>query len=215
MGTKFKAELSNEEMLRGIRSFDYSIFSEMYKLFFKGLALISVKYVQDVYVAEELVQDVFLKIWEKPTMLDGVVHLKAYLYRAVVNASINYHNRQKKLRVHQEAMLLNVQEQNMERDFEENEFKILIYQEIDRLPAQCKKVFKMSRFDELKYREIAMMLGISEKTVENHIANAVKILRDRFLANEELSNQGYWSVKSGKVVLELALFVFIVPELYS
>ncbi len=182
-------ELSNEDMLRGIRSSDYEVFSLMYLNFFKGLALVSVKYVQDVYVAEEIVQDVFIKIWEQPSGLDGVIHLKSYLYRAVVNNSLNHINRQKNLQVHHERLARESEHIDIQRTYEEQELKVLIYQEIDRLPSQCRKVFKMSRFEGLKYREIAVMLNISERTVENHVANALKVLRARFVENEEFSSE--------------------------
>lgn len=195
-------DLNNEAMLRGIRASDYEVFSKMYLHLFKGLALISVKYVQDVYIAEELVQDIFIKVWEQPHTVNGVIHLKSYLYKAVVNSSLNYLARQKNLKEHHERIARNMEDVDIQRAYEEQEMKVLIYQEIDRLPDQCKKVFKMSRFEGLKYREIAVLLNISERTVENHIANALKTLRIRFLANEEIAPS---LAKFNKVALSLGL----------
>jgi RNA polymerase sigma factor (sigma-70 family) len=67
---------------------------------------------------------------------------------------------------------------------------VILRNEIEKLPAQCKKVFKLSRFENFKYREIAKTLDISEKTVENHIGNALKVLRARFLEDQTLNKKG-------------------------
>ena len=64
---------------------------------------------------------------------------------------------------------------------EENELIVLLFDEIEKLPPKCKEIFKMNRFERLKYREIALKLELSERTVENHIANALKLLREAML----------------------------------
>ena len=76
---------------------------------------------------------------------------------------------------------------------EENELVILLHQEIEKLPTQCKKIFKLNRFEHLKYKEIAVLLRLSERTVENHIANALRVLRKALLDNKTIkkSSKGY------------------------
>ncbi|RZK54994.1 MAG: hypothetical protein EOO91_14945 [Pedobacter sp.] len=66
-----------------------------YTQFFQKLLLTSDKYVQDVFIAEEIVQDVFLKIWEDPAGLNEIKSINSYLYRSVINASINHINKKK------------------------------------------------------------------------------------------------------------------------
>lgn len=159
-------------------------FTNFYTLYFKKLLLESDKYVKDIQVAEEIVQDVFVKIWERSVDLDQIQSLKSYLYRSVINSSINYVNRQKNLEHHHQKMATAFSEQDLEQLDEENELIVLLFSEIEKLPTKCREVFKLNRFERLKYREIAVALDISEKTVENHIANALKILKEAMLAKK-------------------------------
>lgn len=126
---------------------------------------------------------------ENPESLHEVKAIKPYLYRSVINASINYLIRQKNIERHHLKIAAEHADDDLSQLDEENELIILLHQEIAKLPPQCQKVFKMSRFEHLKYKEIAMMLEISEKTVENHIATALKILR-KSLSEEKLVNKG-------------------------
>ncbi|WP_316805842.1 RNA polymerase sigma-70 factor [Pedobacter agri] len=167
-----------------------SIFTRFYTSYFQKLLLASDKYLKDIYAAEELVQDVFLKIWENPYQLTEVKSLKSYLYRAVINASINYINRQKNIEQHHLKLASSLSDEYLLELDEEHEIIVLLRNEIEKLPTQCKKIFKLNRFENLKYKEIAQQLNISEKTVENHIGNALKILRERFLKDSHLNKRG-------------------------
>ncbi|WP_231427901.1 MULTISPECIES: RNA polymerase sigma-70 factor [Pedobacter] len=167
-----------------------SVFTRFYTSYFQKLLLASDKYLKDIYAAEELVQDVFLKIWENPYQLSDVKSVKSYLYRAVINSSVNYINRQKNIAQHHLKLTSELSDEYFMELDEEHEVIILLREEIEKLPLQCKKIFKLSRFENLKYKEIAAQLNISEKTVENHIGNALKILRERFLNDSELKKRG-------------------------
>jgi len=156
-------------------------FTDFYTQYFKRLLIESDKYVKDIYVAEEIVQDVFLKIWERSDDLTQIQSIKSYLYRSVINASINYVNRQKNLELHHQKIVDEFTEDQADQLDEENELIVLLYDEIEKLPPKCKEIFKMNRFERLKYREIALKLDLSEKTVENHIGNALKLLREAML----------------------------------
>lgn len=177
-------------------------FTEFYNQFFKKLILAADKHVKDTQVAEEIVQDVFLKIWESPENLEKILSLKSYLYRSVINASINYVNRQKSIDEHHKKIALDFTDEYLIELDEENELIILLHLEIEKLPAQCKKIFKLNRFEHLKYKQIASILGISERTVENHIANALRILRKALLDNKVVKkpSSGY------NLILSLYLF---------
>lgn len=160
-------------------------FTDFYTRFFKKLLIESDKYVKDIYVAEEIVQDVFVKIWERSEDLSQIKSIKSYLYRSVINLSINYINRQKNLEQHHQKMLSEFTEEQAEVIDEENELIVMLFDEIEKLPLKCREIFKMNRFEKLKYREIALKLDLSERTVENHIANALKMLRDAMLDNQK------------------------------
>ncbi|QPH38513.1 RNA polymerase sigma-70 factor [Pedobacter endophyticus] len=167
-----------------------AVFTRFYTSYFQKLLLASDKYVKDVYVAEEVVQDVFLKIWEQPNRILAVRSIKSYLYKAVINASINYLNRQRNIGQHHLKLIAELSDDCVNDLEEENEIILLLHREIERLPVQCRKIFKLSRFEHLKYKEIAAELGISEKTVENHIGHALKTLRNRFMNDKQLHKKG-------------------------
>lgn len=159
-------------------------FTSFYTQYFKKLLIESDKYVKDIQVAEEIVQDVFLKIWERSQELNEIKSIKSYLYRSVINSSINYVNRQKSLELHHQKIINEFTEEQVEEIDEENRLIVILFDEIEKLPAKCREIFKLNRFERLKYREIAIKLNISERTVENHIANALKILREAMLVNK-------------------------------
>jgi len=167
-------------------------FTNIYTQYFKKLLMESDKYVKDIQLAEEIVQDVFLKIWERSDELNEIKSIKSYLYRSVINSSINYINRQKSLELHHQKIISEFTEQQLEEIDEENQLIVELFDEIEKLPLKCKEVFKLNRFERLKYREIALKLNISERTVENHIANALKLLREAMLkdkTNAPVSNK--------------------------
>lgn len=167
-------DLKEETVWKKIQLKDIETFERYYKEHFKQFFLMARKYVKDPAQAEEIINDVFLKLWEDGDTITIESSLKSYIYKAVINRSINVFNKNKKEALHQTDMAIFPDEGYELRQIEENELKIRLYAAIDQLPDQCKKVFEMSRFDELKQQEIADKLGISIKTVKNHITIALK-----------------------------------------
>jgi RNA polymerase sigma-70 factor (ECF subfamily) len=164
-----------DEIIWGkIRQKDIKAFESYYKEHYKPFYLMACKYLKDSVLAEEVVNDVFMKIWEDGDKITIQISLKSYLYKAVINRSINLLQKIKK-EAQQRTDLNFISDEGYElKQIEENELKIKLYAAIDQLPEQCKKVFEMSRFEELKQQEIADKLGISIKTVKNHITHALK-----------------------------------------
>jgi len=196
--------VSGKDLLRLIDNNDKEEFTAFYSENFQKLILVSDKYVKDIFVAEEIVQDIFLKIWEDKDLLSTVNAIKSYLHRSVVNTSINYINRQKNIEQHHLKIAAHLTDDDIDLIDEQNELIALLYNEIDLLPEKCQKVFKMSRMEGLKYRDIALELSISEKTVENHMGNALRILRLRVLKNIEMGNGS----NSSKYISLLSLFLY-------
>lgn len=159
-------------------------FTDFYAQYFAKLLLESNKYVKDIVVAEEIVQNVFVKIWERAVDFNEINSVKSYLYRSVINASINHINRQKNIEEHHQKILHHFTEEEVAELDEENELIVMLYEEIEKLPPKCREIFKLNRFERLKYREIAEKLAIAEKTVENHVGNALKLLREAMLAKK-------------------------------
>jgi RNA polymerase sigma-70 factor (family 1) len=169
-------DLAEEIIWKKIQNKDNKAFESYYKMHYKTFFLMAFRYLKNTEVAEELVNDVFLKIWEDGNKITIDSSLKSYIYRAIINRSLNEIQKNKK----DSTMMMDLyysQDESYElTQIEENELKIKLYDAIDLLPDQCKKVFRLSRFEELKQQEIADKMGISIKTVKNHITHALKTL---------------------------------------
>lgn len=177
--------ITGKDLLLLIEQKDTNAFTEFYLDHFKKLILVSDKYVRSIPVAEEIVQNIFLKIWEDKQVLDEIDSIKAYLYRSTTNASINHLNRERNLEKHHLKIAEKLTLEEIDSMDEQNEMIVLLYKEIELLPDKCKEVFKLSRFEGMKYKAIAAQLNIAEKTVENHMGHALKVLRFRILNHAE------------------------------
>jgi RNA polymerase sigma-70 factor, ECF subfamily len=130
--------------------------------------------------AEDLVQQAFVKLWEKRDTLDFNWSVKAYLYKMVHNTALNRLRHQQTKQKYQQYNLAlpleNAQEQPQDTL---PELRERLQEALNELPPQCRNVFELSRFEELKYREIAELLDISIKTVETQMGKALRLMRLR------------------------------------
>jgi RNA polymerase sigma-70 factor (ECF subfamily) len=164
----------------GIQQHDTQIFERYYKENYKRFFLMACRYLKDPVQAEEIVNDVFMKIWEDGHTLQIESSLTSYLYKAVVNRSLNALRKNKRENTYVDLAL--IPEEGYEwKQMEDNEKIVKLYAAIEQLPEKCRQVFEMSRFEELKQQEIADKLGISIKTVKNHITLALKQLNTAFI----------------------------------
>lgn len=138
------------------------------------------RYLKDAGQASEIVNDVFMKLWQDGSGMSIDSSLKSYIYKAIINRCLNALNKSKREGFHVE--LDKVRDVGYEmKQIEDNELMVKLYTAIDSLPEKCRQVFEMSRFEELKQQEIADKLGISIKTVKNHITLALKQLNQAAL----------------------------------
>ena len=135
------------------------------------------KFVPDIEISKEIVHSVFVKLWDKRETLDVSDNLKPYLFRSVHNYSLNYIRDNKKFK--QDVDWNRVENENLsEQDpLEQQQLSEKINSAINLLPERCKQVFLLSKFDNLKYKEIAEKLNISIKTVEAQMSKALSVLR--------------------------------------
>lgn len=163
-------------ILDKIRRRDEKAFERLYKEYHEDFFLVACQYLHDPSVAREAVNDVFMTLWARAESLHIEISLKRYLHRAVINHCINILHKRKREAVRREELpeMPSVVEQD--NTLEENELNLQLYRAINELPEQCRKVFKLSRFESKKKREIADQMGLSVKTVKNHINHALKRL---------------------------------------
>ena len=159
-----------------IKHKDGQLFEQYYKDHYKFFFLAACKYLADPALAQEMVNDVFLKLWQDADSITIQVSLKSYIYRAIANRCLNQLEKNKRDYRHLQEIRHRPEETFELREMEDDELKVRLYQAIDQLPQQCRRVFRMSRVEELKQQEIADRLGISIKTVKNHITYALQQL---------------------------------------
>ncbi len=157
---------------------------QAFELFFRKynirLCSFANKFLDDPEEAQEVVQDMFVKIWTDREEIDPENSLKSYVYKIVQNLSINRLRRKKVESKYTEIYRL-VYIDNHEFSAHESllarELEAHIIHSIKKLPSECRKIFELSRSEGLKYREIAETLNISVKTVETQMSKALRSLR--------------------------------------
>lgn len=176
-----RMEMNDSDLISKLLSRDETAFEQVFKTHYKNLHAYAFTLLKDDMAAEEMVQNVFCKLWERNENLSITGSVAAYLYRAVNNESLNYLRHLKVRSDHQ----LFVSHRNdsltpsPHGSLHMKELEQKLKEALNDLPEQCRTVFQMSRFEELRYREIAKKLDISVKTVENHMGKALRILRTK------------------------------------
>lgn len=160
---------------------DEAAFEQVFKAYYKNLHAYACTMLKDPDEAEERVQQVFFKIWERAENLSLSGSVAAYLYRAVHNECLNYLKHEKVKAEHRMQVVYRMQQQAEEDKPLSKELENQFREAMNELPEQCRTVFQLSRFEDLKYREIADRLDISVKTVENHMAKALKLMRAKLI----------------------------------
>lgn len=151
-------------------------FELVFRSHFEALHTYASHILNDEDQAKEVVQQVFYKLWKKRETLQ-VTSITAYLNRAVYNDCMDYFRHQEVRQSHRDYAMGQVQATAPEEKTSLRDMEQKLETVIRTLPPQCRLIFNMSRFEELRYREIAERLGISVKAVEKQISHALKILR--------------------------------------
>ncbi|BAV09806.1 RNA polymerase sigma-70 factor, ECF subfamily [Filimonas lacunae] len=173
-------DISYSGLMRLLLAGDEQVFEQVFKTHFKSLHAYAFTILNSEAVAEEMVQQVFYKLWERKETVEVHTSLKAYLYRAVHNESINYlkhHTIKIKHQTYAMQQQQHQQEQSAGEKLAGKELEQQIRQALNELPEQCRTIFQLSRYEELKYKEIADQLGLSIKTIESQMGKALKLLR--------------------------------------
>ena len=160
-----------------MRQGDAEAFSALFRTYYEPLYRFAGRFTHDPQSAESLVQDVFVKVWEHRESLQVRSNVKAYLYSAVRNHALNVLKREKRL-VHGEALPERPHTaRTPEETLIDKETAAAVHRAVDKLPARCRQIYTMKRYDGLSYDEIASVLRISVNTVKTQMKRALSTLR--------------------------------------
>ena len=160
----------------------YDLLMEFY---YQNLCAYAQSLCQDHALAEDIVQNVFVKMWDKRKKINPDLSIKSYLYKSVYNEFINQYRKNKPV-IYLEKKYFEAIDLVVDIEPEELESLIkLMNIEIENLPSKCKEIFLMNKKEGLTHTEISEYLNISIKTVEGHITRAFKILTEKLGAKVE------------------------------
>ena len=171
--------IRDTEILGRIRQGDIGQFESLFRSSYVSLVRYAKTLIKDHDTAEEIVQDLFFRLWKDKEKINIESSLNGYLFRSVHNKCLHYIEHNKVVDRHAEEML------NRQAEKQESPADILQYMELqtriarilEKLPERCGQIFYMSRFEGLKYTEIAEKLSVSIKTVESNMGRALKEFR--------------------------------------
>ena len=165
--------------IKRIKKGDLAAYEELFTKYYQLLCSYATKYVKDINISEEIVQELFYTIWKNKKDLKITTSVKSYLFKAVQNNCLLIINKK-----NVENKYTDFVKHNLKYSLEDtlhtvnyNEVNDIINSTLDSLPENCREIFKLSRYEGLKYKDIAQKLSISVKTVEANIGKALKSFR--------------------------------------
>jgi len=157
-------------------------FSTLFRKYYEQLYMFAGHFVKDPQSAENIVQDVFVKLWIDRKKIIIRSNVKSYLYTSVKNLSLNFIKREGRLlSINEQLETIGENSSNPEAEYIKNESYISINKAIEELPEKCRRIYKMKRYDDLSYAEIAEILGISINTIKTQMKRAIKSLNKKLI----------------------------------
>jgi RNA polymerase sigma-70 factor (ECF subfamily) len=160
---------------------DEGAFRQLFDIFAPGLMRFSFSILKNKELAEEVVSDVFYKIWLIKHKLSGLENFKAYLYTSTRNNALNYldkEKRRKAVQLDDLSVPLAIDEICPESELVTKELRLAIEQAINHLPSRCKLIYSLAKVEQMKYKEIAQLLNISVKTIDHQLTIAIRKIGD-------------------------------------
>jgi RNA polymerase sigma-70 factor (family 1) len=171
--------MTDEDIMQRIMDKDPTVYNELYDKLYRKLFLFAKSLIDDTEEARDIVTESFIKLWAQQNHFANMVHLQVYFYTVIKNACID-HLRKNKLRNKIEHQLLRsgkISENAIERKYQEAELVQILYERINQLPDRMQQVFKLTYLDGYSRTEVAQMLNLSENTIRNTNAAAMKAIR--------------------------------------
>ena len=171
--------MKNEEnrFMKKLKAGEEGTFKRIFYLYSDRLFVWACKITGESSASADIVQDFFIRCWEKRDTLPDNFSFKAYAYKSVYNASLNYLRDNKRF-VHGYEITIDLIDDDV-RDEDIEELKMLLLKAINELPDRCKKIFVMTTLEKKKYVEVADLLGISVNTVKVQVSKAYRILKEK------------------------------------
>lgn len=173
---------TDQELLALLKTKDELAYKEIYERFWSILYRHARRMLTDEEEAEDVVQEVFLTLWNKANNIELRTSLPNYLYTVARNKIFDHFDHTKVKARYMASLEKFIEQGNYETDYliREKQLFLLIQQEIECLPEKMREIFKLSRNSNLSYQEIAERLSVTENVVRNQISRALKILRTKF-----------------------------------
>ncbi len=170
---------SDSEIIRRIRQGDKQEFEKLFRSSYVSLVRYAKRILKDHDTAEEIVQDLFFRLWQDRGNITIESSLNGYLFRSVHNKSLHFIEHQKVIDRHAGEIAASADEtaEPVTDAIYYSELQSKVARVLERLPERCGVIFRMSRFEGLKYNEIAEKLSVSLKTVEANMGKALKEFR--------------------------------------
>ena len=165
--------------IKRIKKGDLAAYEELFTKYYQLLCSYATKYVKDINISEEIVQELFYTIWKNKNDLKINTSVKSYLFKAVQNNCLLFINRKSVENKYNDFAKHNLKHSINDtlHTINYNEVNEIINSTLNSLPDNCREIFKLSRYEGLKYKDIAKKLSISVKTVEANIGKALKSFR--------------------------------------
>lgn len=182
VNNNFYSTYSDDELFSYVKSNDQKAFEELYRRCSPILIEVATKKLQSKECAEDIVQDLFISFYLKSATLEFNVSLRAYLYKALLYKVLNViRSRIVREKYQKSIFFVDYCKNDFANSLELKECKQKIDKTLRALPDKCRKVFELSRNENLSYKDISGDLGISVSTVEKHISKALKVLKENVL----------------------------------
>ncbi|EPR71371.1 RNA polymerase ECF-type sigma factor [Cyclobacterium qasimii M12-11B] len=179
---------ADDILLISLKQGDMAAFDELYFRYAKKLMAFSLTFLADQQLAEEAVQEVFVRVWERRKKLDETKSFKSYLFQAVKFYMYNYiRDRKKDCSLDDLSVDCLVASNNQEDDLTYSEMEGMVMELIEKLPKVQKEVFKLNKLKGMNSDQIAHQMNLSKRTIEHHIYLASKSLKKNLLHNPTLN----------------------------
>jgi len=156
---------------------DETAFRKLFELFAPGLLRFSSTIVKKKELSEEVISDVFFKMWIHRSRLPEVENIKAYLFASARNTALNYLDKEKRnkaIQLEDLEVSLTIDEICPESEMISKEMREAIARAIEHLPERCKLIYSLAKIEQMKYKEIATLLDISVKTIDHQLTIAIR-----------------------------------------